>query len=73
MVELSDIPKEQWEELIRVSRGKSRRSSDCAHEGKIDFDGCEFCGDAIVRISPELYKRMMDISNQKFKDVKFVD
>lgn len=58
-IHLNDIPKEEWEEAIRRIRGKSRRSSDCKHEGKIHpMDGCEFCGDMIVRISYDLFKRL---------------
>ncbi len=66
---MNNIPKEQWEELLRISRGKERRESECEHEGKLSaIDGCEFCGDRILIVPFHVYKALM--SGEDFKTIK---
>lgn len=55
------------EDDIRILRGKLRIESECEHEGKMNIDGCEFCGALVVTIPLELYKRMMKL--EEFKTI----
>ncbi len=69
MIEIQKIPKKEIEELMRISRGKSRRASECEHEGKINpFDGCEFCGETFLFVSLDLWKRLQHLEEFKKLD-----